>query len=75
MACQLQPGHLLTREERLILRWTQQDLERQAERASDSTDRDRLTQLAANVEMERRNDKACRPRRRNQDGKKKGRKR
>jgi hypothetical protein len=63
---QLQPGHLLTREERLSLRVAVDDLQRQADRTDDPMEHARLCQLVENVEMERLNDKACRPRRRKQ---------
>lgn len=59
----LLPGSLLTREERYRLRLTAQDLQRQTARATSPGEREHLERLSENVEMERRNDRACRPRR------------
>lgn len=60
---QLQAGHLLTREERYQLRLLAQDLGRQILRATDPVRLGVLEQQLANVEMERKTDRACRPRR------------
>lgn len=68
MPSKLQPGHLLTREERVALRIAVQDLQRQIDRNTDLLERARLERLLANVEMERVNDKQCRPRKRKPKG-------
>lgn len=64
MRTNIEPGGLLTRDERHRLRLISQDLRRQAERCTSEPARARLEQQIANVEMERRNDRESRPRKR-----------
>ena len=57
----LRPGNLLTGEERFLLRVIAEDLRKEIERCRDPLYRSRLEVQLANVEMERENDRQCRP--------------